>query len=173
MTQKWSEILFKSSFSDFLIEEVTEHLNNKKQNIPEELSMKVGNKNDVSKLKKSITSIKSHIPEDLFNVLSSELDEISEDQKEAATRRGKYIMEINDWAQPFYPEFRAISEFADAYIGGHIKEMVVFITGKVDSQDHYDRLIEYVESKKPPYKVLANVKIGGSDATPCVSDSPL
>ena len=172
MTQQSSQNLFKSSISDFLRKEVAEHLNNK-QAVPEVLEMQVGSSSDLTKLRQSIRTIKPHIPEALYTALSEEFEEISNDQKEAATGRGRYIMEINDWAQPFYPEFRAISEFGDAYIGGHTREMVVLISGKVDSKESYDRLVAYVESKKPPYKLLAKVAIGGGSASPCVSDQPL
>ena len=170
MTQTWSEFLYKSSISDFLIEEVTEQLGKKKQPVPKDITIQAHSKTDVSKLKKAIQSIEEQLSHDLANTLMHELDEITEDQKEASTRRGKYIMDINDWAQPFYPEFRSISEFEDAYIGGHTREMVVFISGKVDSQESYDKLVKYVESKKPPYKVLAKVTIGGEATAPLVSD---
>ena len=63
------------------------------------------------------------------------------------------------WAEGFHREFRSRPEFADACLGGHVDKQVVFVTGKVRSQQVLDELLAYVASKEPPFKLLVEVTI--------------
>lgn len=56
--------------------------------------------------------------------------------------------------QTFHAEFRSIPEFEKVVIGGHSEHYVVFDTGKLKDPKDQERLLEYIESKQPPYKIL-------------------
>ncbi len=164
MSTKWSKLLCKSQVSSYLLKEVARALDrNQPNSVVEDLSIKVESKTDLTKLRKTIRELKVLVPEDLYSYLEEEIDGISEDFKWGSTKQGKYVKEVNDWLQPCYSEFRLFAKYENTYIGGHSEKMVAFVTGKVDSKEIYNDLMNYVISKNPPYKVLVKVTIANEE----------
>ncbi len=160
MNAKWSESLSKSTISDFLIDDI---VNRSSAEIPskiiESLRIVVENKNDLKQLKKGISKLKPHISKDLYVEIQDEFKEIKEDLHWVGSKRGQYITKINDWIQPFHSEFNSFKEFEGVMIGGHSDKMVVFLTGKITDNKTYQKLINYVASKNPPFKVFTKIVI--------------
>jgi hypothetical protein len=103
-------------------------------------------------------TLHSALPGELMSQLMRQVAAIKKDQAWSVSRRGQYILEINRWAEPFYAEFRSMPEFADVFIGGYTRQDVVLVSGTVTDQAEWDRLVDYVNSKNPPFKVLINLK---------------
>lgn len=158
---KWSDFLCKASISKFLIEDVKKE--SKGKEVPalllESISKEVKTKNDFKELEKSIRLLKEYISAELYNAIKEEQGEIKSDLKWIGTRRGKYILAINNWLQVFHNEFRSYKEFEDVLIGGHSERLVVFLVGKVKTKEAHDKLLSYVNSKKPPYKLFTQIEI--------------
>ncbi|MFT5890705.1 MAG: hypothetical protein ACI9Y7_000798 [Dokdonia sp.] len=85
--------------------------------------------------------------------------EIKSDLKWIGSKRGKYVIEINDWAQNFYSEFRSNKEFEDILIGAHSERMIIFLTGKIKGKDTFEKLLNYIVSKNPPFKLVSKIEI--------------
>jgi len=156
----WSNLLCKSSISSFIIDDIIEECENKiPAGLIQSLQTIVKNKEDFKLLKTSVAELKPSISEGLYEVIKEELREIKEDTQWVKTKRGQYVSKLNDWLQPFHSEFNAIKEFEKVYIGGHTEKIVVFVTGKVRTEESYERLVNYVSSKNPPFKMFVQVEI--------------
>ncbi len=157
---KWSTILCKNSISKHLLEEIkNEGNNNLTLSVFNVISTEINDQNDFKNLKEAIPYLKDHLSEGLYNAILEEQEEIQKDLKWISTKRGKYILAINNWQESFYTEFRSKHEFDNVFIGGHAARMVIFLTGKVDGKDTFDDLLTYVNSKNPPYKLLIQIEI--------------
>lgn len=160
MSEKWSEKLVKRKISDFLVEELIEQT---AEPIPTEildlLKHEIVEKADLKKLRDAIRLLKKYADEDMVDYIREEYEEIKDDIDWAATAKGKCILDINDWVQGFYEEFRTKDEFANVAIGGHTTKEVVFVAGTVSTTENLDALKTYVSSKSPPLDVLYEVRV--------------
>lgn len=161
MSETWSEQLVKKGISEFLIEELDEHLfdENKIVATKKLLSRTVLTENDLKELQEAIESLADDLPEDYIDYLLEECDEMEDDIEWASSDKGKEILAINDWIQKFYDEFRAKPEFNEVLIGSHTEKSVVVVTGEVKLEIELYNLKEYVSSKEPPLEVLYQVNV--------------
>lgn len=153
----WPAFLVTSSLSEQMVSALRRHLP------PEQFAAFEPNIWDTEsravELQALATTLRPALPGALLNDLMWEVREIRKDQRWLTSNRGRYILALNRWAEPFFEEFRSFPEFSDVMIGGHAQREVVFVTGAVANQIDLDRLLEYVGSKDPPYKVLTKLKI--------------
>ena len=157
---KWSNSLCRVSISKHLIDEVKkEYEGDFFLSLLNSMSKDIKNRNDFKELGKNVNQLKGYISEESFRMILEEQTEIKNDLKWIGSKRGKYILEINDWVQSFYSEFRSNKEFEDVLIGGHSERMVVFLTGKIEGKDTFEKLLNFIESKKPPHKLLFQIEI--------------
>ena len=157
MKAPWREFIVKETISEFVINQL-------RDKVPEEHLVTLENlvcktKADIRQLSKCVKVLKKHLDSDVYEELCDELNEIKEDNNWIGSSRGKYVLAINEWMQPFYEEFRSIPKFDDIFIGGHSEKTVVFVCGKVSTHEDYDLLLDFITKKKPPFKVLADVMI--------------
>ena len=158
---KWSSFLVKTSISRELIDECRPCLSGAKAgDLLTQLSASVESSADLRKLKAALKLAKPMLPGALFGSLHEELAEIAEDAKWRSSSRGAYVIAVNEWIQPFHSEFRSVAAFAKVVIGGHSKREVIFLSGIVSSREVFEDLMTYVDSKKPPFKVMADVRLG-------------
>jgi hypothetical protein len=68
---------------------------------------------------------------EVVDVLQEELAEIASDLRFARSRRGKYVLFIQNYVQKLYETLRKDSRFDDVLIGAHSEREVVFVTGQV------------------------------------------
>ena len=156
MSNSWSQLLAKTSLSSYLIEDILRETGGLDHDLQKKLALKIETKADVKNLGEAAKLLKNTISGETSETLNEEIQEIAEDFEWSGTTRGKYIMTINNWAQTFHSEFRAMKEFEDAMIGGHT-EMIV--CGKVKSNDVREKLLKYVQSKNPPFKVHVKLDV--------------
>jgi hypothetical protein len=157
----WTSLLVTTSLSPWLVSECCSHVSdspNAAWLTP--LSISVETPADLKNLRATAKRLKSILPLPLFESLDEEVREIAEDAKWAKTARGGYVSAINQWVEPFFSEFRARPQFGDVLIGSHATREVVFVTGFVQSENIFREFLSYVQSKKPPYKVMTDVRIG-------------
>lgn len=160
--QKWSSLLCKVSISKDIVEEVERECKESSSSLIESISKDVKDKGEWKQLAQAIKQLETIAPTELFNMILQELEEIKEDLSWIGTKKGKYIAAINDWQQNFYSEFRSKKEFENIFIGGHSQRMVVFLTGILNTTKEYERLLDYVKSKNPPFKLLSQVQIANN-----------
>ena len=158
MKEKWSKFICKSKISDFLLDEIESELKGKQLGF-EIFTKEVESKQDFEELDKSLEDLKQVISKDLFAKVEEEVKEISQDLKWTSTKRGKYVMEVNNWIQSFYSEFRKNPDFENVFIGGHSKRLVIFLTGKIKNQELNEQIEKFIISKSPPFKILNQIKI--------------
>ena len=91
--------------------------------------------------------------------LRDETREIISDNRWAGSKRGAASLAINDWHQPFHPEFRPRPAFEQVCIGGHSERLCVFVTRTVATRAEHDALFDYVTAKNPPFKRLTDIRI--------------
>jgi len=143
--------LVRTKFSNFLIEDIKKEIPSEEETI-DLLSIEILDNESITKVRKKIKEIKDKISSANLVVLNEELSEIKEDLKWVKSKRGQYVIEINNWYKSFRDEFRSIKEYEDIMIGGHSKIMCVFITGKIN-KELVDQLTKYIVEKRPPYKL--------------------
>ena len=157
---KWSNSICKTSISKYIIDElIQEYKKEIDSSILQSISLDIKDKVEYKELERAIKELKNKIREELYLAILEEQTEIKEDLQWIGTRRGKYIVEINNWQEGFYSEFRSKEEFENILIGGHTDRMVVFVTGEVNNREQYQRLLDYINSKKPPFKLLTQIEI--------------
>ena len=150
----------KNSFSEFLIDELEEHLPKPRvKNVKTLLKRKVANKKDLDELKENIKTLKQELPEDFYDYLWDEIDEIEFDLKWKNSKNGKSILLINKWLKGFNSEMRKMSEFEEVIIGGHTEKEAVVVLGEVGSKEALEKLKEFITSKKPPFETIYEVQI--------------
>ncbi|MEM7165819.1 MAG: hypothetical protein AAF581_10165 [Planctomycetota bacterium] len=125
----------------------------------EQLRSEVESPAQLKALKKAAKAATPYLEPDLAGFLHEEVAEIGRDLEWVSSSRGKYIATVNDWHQEFQEEYRGIDDFDRALIGCHAQLQVVFLAGKVRNQAVLDRLLEYVRSKNPPYKIHHKIEI--------------
>lgn len=157
----WEESIVKRSISEWIVEECLAHLPNaSKQDWIASLTAEVRTPTDLKTLRSAVQKLKKQLPEEVFESVQEELREIADDAKWIKTKRGKYVLALNKWVEPFHAEFRLKSQFANVAIGAHDEREVVFASGFVSSQEVFHELLKYVASKNPPFKVMSDVHIG-------------
>lgn len=160
MSESRIEQMLKDSISDFLIEELEEHLSGEKlESAKNMLSNTIESEDDIKKLKESLESLSGDLPEDFIDYLWEEVDEIEDDIEWAASDKGKEIISINRWTEQFYDEFRAMDEFEEVMIGGHTGESAILVAGEVKAESDIKKLKDYIVSKNPPLEVIWKVKL--------------
>lgn len=116
----WEASLVKRCLSEWLIDECLSSVPQAEQGRwRAELSPRVSAPSDLKKLRKAVADLKRLVPTEQGESLSDELREIVDDARWAKTQRGKYVLEVNQWLQPFHAEFRAKRAFLNVMIGGH------------------------------------------------------
>lgn len=160
MTTPALQSLVRTQLSDTLVDELIEE-----EGLPSDsawlpvLRAEVRSRKDFTTLKKAIAEIAPMISESSREALEEELQEIQEDLEWVGSARGRYVIAINEWIQPFHQEFHAIERFARVLVGGHAEREVVFATGSVETREDYQALLEYLASKNPPFKIHTKVTI--------------
>ncbi len=157
---KWSDFLCKSSLSPYLIECIEEeYTSSLPDSLITSLSAKIENKNHLKAIKTHIKQIKKHISKKLYEEITEELQEIKEDLKWNKSDRGKYVSEVQNWAQSFHAELKSQEIYENVIIGGHTERKVVFVVGQVKDQATYEQLLNYIKTKQPPYKLFEKIEI--------------
>lgn len=169
----WTSFLVKTSLSRWLVDECCAHVAGSAKESPlAELGISVGSPADLKQLRAVAKRLRPVLPPALAESLDEEMSGIAADAKWAGTVRGRYVSAINQWAEPFFAEFRARSEFRDVAIGGHATREVVFASGFVQSEDIFRGLMAYIQSKHPPFKVMTDVRIGAWNGPKAGSETP-
>ena len=160
MSNSWAQqLLTRTSLSSYLIEDILRETGGLDHDLQKKLALKIETKADLKNLREAAKLLKNNISRETSETLKEEIQEIAKDFKWSGTTRGKYIMTINNWIHTFHSEFRAMKEFEDAMIGGHTEMMVVFVCGKVKSNDVREKLLKYVQSKNPPFKIHVKLDV--------------
>lgn len=149
-----SKILVKTTFSNALLDELCEVLD---YSLIKNLSIKFVDKKDFRSIKEIVTSVKKYISDDLYFQLQQELNEIKEDYVWKNSKRGEYILNINEWYETFREDFNSLLKYENVYIGAHENIEAVFVTGKLKKQDDENDLIEFLKNKQPPYKLFVSL----------------
>lgn len=157
----WASLLVKTSLSPWLVEECCSHAS---AELKAALSVQLGGLVDsptaLKNLKAAAKGLRAVLPPALVQELNEEVGEIAADAKWAMTGRGRYVLAINQWIEPFHAEFRSRGEFNKVVLGGHGAREVVFATGFVPSEEIFLELMTFIQSKSPPFKVMTDVRIG-------------
>lgn len=160
MSESRLEQMLKDSISDFLVDELEDHLSGEKlESAKQMLSKKIVTEDDIDELKESLESLSDELPEDFIDYLWEEVDEIEDDVEWAASDKGKEIISINRWSDQFYDEFRSMDEFNEVMIGGHTEQSTILVAGEVNQESDIQKLKDYVASKNPPLEVMWKVKV--------------
>lgn len=160
MSESQLEQMLKDSISDFLIDELEDHLSGEKlASAKKMLSKTIMTEDDIEALKESVESLSDDLPEDFIDYLLEEVDEIEDDIEWADSDKGKEIIGINRWVEPFLDEFRTMDEFKEVMIGGHTEQSAILVAGEVNEESDIQKLKDYVVSKSPPLEVMWKVKV--------------
>lgn len=136
---RWSEFLVKTRIDDsvFELSESVDAL--ERQRIEKMRFWCEGVFTDKERVKKVRDKVKrakmqkprADVVEDVADAILEELDQITEDLKFAKSRRGKFILFVNDWTQELYKTFRKDSRFDDLIVGVHGDHERIVVTGRV------------------------------------------
>lgn len=162
MTGNWKSFLIKETFSPELVEELGPYIDEGAQAALQ--GFRCSSKEHLTVLKGLLSQLNRKLPEDLLEELKEEAREIRDDFKWMGTKRGKYILAVNEWLEAFFDEFRSFPEFGDVVIGGHSEKEVIFVTGRVADLPTHQRLIAFIQAKTPPFKLRDAVVIGERSA---------
>lgn len=160
MNQPWSEKLIQKSIADFVIEDLLEEAEiTIPDSILDGLKITVESSEDLETLNAAIEQLRDIVDEDLLISIEEEYDEISDDLEWSKTAKGQSILKINDWVQSFYEELRSNESYKDVMVGGHTEKEVIFVAGKVTSEEFLGKLKSFIDSKKPPMELLYKVEV--------------
>ncbi|MEQ1632444.1 MAG: hypothetical protein ABL997_08735 [Planctomycetota bacterium] len=95
--------------------------------------------------------------------LTAELDEIARDLEFAASRRGQFVLFVNDWAQTFHAQRTAEAGLADITIGTHAEVERIVVAGSVESPRALLRLVELLSDHPPGVAIEYRVTVNNSD----------
>ena len=156
----WDSLLVKTALSAALIEECVAWVP-RLANTDEVggLRTRVCTPAELKELRAAVGHAKPRLPANLADALEAELREIVADARWVKTDRGRYVRAVNSWVESFHAELRSMPRFADVLVGAHAKREVVFVAGAVESEQVWEALLSYVASKRPPFKVVTDVRI--------------
>ncbi len=89
----------------------------------------------------------------LYEDLIDELNEIRDDLRWSNSKSGLYVIELNKWVESFYDDLNDLIQSSRLVVGGHAEKKVVLITGRKSSQKELNDLVEFLESKRPPFPI--------------------
>jgi hypothetical protein len=148
--------IFKHTISKYVLEDIE-----KLCGAPQpDLARACYSKEDLKALKDAVKLIRPKLDEDTRETVKEELAEIVDDLKFLSTKRGKYVDAIQEWHAGFHKEFLGLPQFEKIVIGGHVDKIVVFVTGVIKDRETFQELVQYVESKNPPFPILTKVYLG-------------
>jgi hypothetical protein len=93
--------------------------------------------------------------------LKAELADIVSDLRFAKSRRGKYVLFVQDYVQLLYGEMRKDARFDDVFIGGHTEREIVAVTGRVRSDSDLQALKNILHGSPSGLPVEYWVKVTG------------
>ena len=156
--EKWSSLLVQDTLTECLISELkSQLLGRADKSTFDSFSEAVESKSDVKKLRQKIMAYKKFLTTDLLEEIDEELAELKDDLKWKRSPRGKYVRALNDWLQPFHAQIRENPRFDGLVIGGHSKHEVIYVTGKVASDDDLNELLKLLHSHDPPWKIMVKL----------------
>jgi hypothetical protein len=144
---KWSEALTKTKidqalFDDFELTPTEKPFFVELRNL---CSTPIDSLNRVTEIKTAIKELLagrklSTNARELVSVLKEELAEIASDLRFAKSRRGRYVLFVQDYVQLLYRTLRQDSRFAEVYVGGHVEREIVMVGGEVRNKADLETL---------------------------------
>lgn len=157
MAEEWRSLLVKESISGWLIDALEAKVDAKI--VAQLRTITCRSRQELKALESLIRDVRKSVDIEHYESLRDELREIREDNRWLGSNRGRYVLAINSWIQSFHADFISLAKFSDVMLGGHATKEVVFVCGKVATQRDHDDLLAYIQSKRPPFKVLVQVAV--------------
>lgn len=95
--------------------------------------------------------------------IAEQYAEIARDLKFAKSRRGKFILFTNDWAQQFHAQRRADRSLDDVVLGAHAEHERIVAGGTVAAPEALVRLVQLLAAHPPGVPIEYRVIVTGSD----------
>lgn len=164
---KWSESLTKNHVDDFVFS-VEAPLSAVEQKALADMKFYCGGVFEtperIKKVREKIKALKKAATSTVKIVADAVLEELAEiesDLKFAKSRRGKFILFVNDWAQCLYKEVRTKPCFDNIIAGSHMEKEVIVIAGTVSKHEHLIDLVRAVEKKDAGVLIEYRVLVSG------------
>ncbi len=101
----------------------------------------------------------SETVQEVVEAIEAELDEIAADLGFAASRRGRFVLFVNDWAQSWHADLRHDPRFVAVSIGALPDREVVAVTGEVGFAEDLADLARLVGRHAPGVPVEFRVTV--------------
>lgn len=102
----------------------------------------------------------SEVVQEVVKAVEAEFDEIEADLRFAKSRRGKFVLFANDWAQSWHAELRREARYFGVSVGSHGEQEVLMVAGEVASAEDLADLARLVGRHPPGVPVEFRVRIG-------------
>ena len=105
---------------------------------------------------------RSDIIESVADAILEDLDEIEDDLKFAESRRGKFVLFVNDWVQILYKDLRKSENSNDIVVGPHVDSELILVHGEVKESSHLRQIIKLISALPPGIPVQYRVVVESS-----------
>ena len=95
----------------------------------------------------------------VIDAVLAELKEIAEDLAFAASRRGTFVLFVQDWAQTFHAALRRNKDFDNLFIGAHAEKETIVAQGSVPSAKALGACAALIEKHHPGVPVEFHVRL--------------
>ena len=161
---KWSEALTKTDIDSGLFEDYELSPNEKPlfADLQELCREPVDQMDRVKAIRTAVKSIASDKTlsrngKELLSAIKEELAEIASDLRFAKSRRGRFVLFVQDHMQALYRTLHADTRFNDIYVGPHVEREVVMVAGTVQSQKDFASLKDMIAAH--PSELATEYKI--------------
>jgi hypothetical protein len=114
------------------------------------------------RLKKSLAEgPKSAAVREVAAAIEAELTEIEQDLAFAQSRRGKFILFMNDWSQSFHVQRKADRGLDGVALGAHPDQERVIAHGSVATHDALTRLVQLLTAHPPGVPIEYRIVVTG------------
>ncbi len=165
--EKWSESLVQRKVGDEVFETNEDVTQIDQTQLDDMQFLCEGVFTDKERLKKVRGKIKktycgkgnSSLVRNVAESVLEQLAEIKDDLKFAKSRRGKFILFVNDWAQQAYVGLRQDTRFDDIMIGSHLEEERIVVTGETSDPATLVETIQMIATNEPGVPVEYRITV--------------
>jgi hypothetical protein len=167
---KWSEAIVKSEISRWIFdprEGLSEAERVRITGLRDVCTGPITSKERIAAIRAAARDLRaqgrlSRAEREIFEAVMAELKEIAEDIRFRSSKRGRFVLEMNDRIQQVYGVIRQDSRFADVMIGIHPSREELIAHGRVDRPEDLDELRSIIAAANLPLLLQYQVRVGSA-----------
>ena len=165
--EKWSESLSKNKIDETIFEvdgEISAADRNRIENLQFHCEGVFRDRDRIKKVRSLVRRKAKEKPHSLAvkavaDGILEELDEIESDLKFASSRRGKFVLFANDWAQEIYATLRKNKRLASIAMGPHSEQERIVVHGTLKAAGDLLEVVRLLDKNQPGVPIEYRVTV--------------